>query len=469
MRFLLFFVAIFTLCAAEPPKGTVERIKVHGKLLEGNLAGDSADRDVSVYLPPSYASEPARRYPVVYLLHGFTDSDELWFGFKKHWISVPPIFDKAVAAGLSKEMIVVMPNALTLFGGSMYSTSAVTGDWEMYVTRELVAYIDGHYRTLASAESRGLAGHSMGGYGALRIGMKHPSVFSSVYLLSPCCLAADVAPKSAAMMAAAEKVSSREQIAAAGFMTKAMLASAAAWSPNPKAPPFFLDLPTKNGEFQPAVAARWAASSPLWMIDQYVPNFRRLRALAFDAGDRDGTITETTAQLHRVLEGYGLTHQYEGYEGDHVNRIAERIEKKVLPFFSAKLSFAKPNISGRWRIDTSRSETQIFPLPEGIWRVTQTEKTLTVGPEGQPPASTPYDMTGAPTQSVTAEATMTSVVSWDGETLVIDSKGISRGQALAVHDRLTGAADGRTMRLERRFTLPHTAARQVVTLERIPE
>ena len=68
-------------------QGTVERIKVQGKSLEGNLDGDSPDRDVSVYLPPSYKTEKGRRYPVVYMLHGFTDDDAKWFGMVKHWIN----------------------------------------------------------------------------------------------------------------------------------------------------------------------------------------------------------------------------------------------------------------------------------------------------------------------------------------------------------------------------------------------
>ena len=85
--------------AGEPAKGQVLRIKVHGVGLEGNLSGDSPDRDVTVYLPPSYQKSPKRRYPVVYLLHGFTDSDEKWMGFKKHFINVPEAADKALAAG----------------------------------------------------------------------------------------------------------------------------------------------------------------------------------------------------------------------------------------------------------------------------------------------------------------------------------------------------------------------------------
>ena len=88
-----------------------------------------------------------------------------------------------------------MPNAYTLHKGSMYSNSPTTGDWERFVAEDLVAYMDGHYRTLANRMSRGLAGHSMGGYGALRIGMKRPDVFFSLYIMSACCLTANRNPQ----------------------------------------------------------------------------------------------------------------------------------------------------------------------------------------------------------------------------------------------------------------------------------
>ncbi len=101
--------------------GSVERIKVHGKFLEGNLEGDSPDRDVTIYLPPSYKSSVNKRYPVIYMLHGFTDNDEKWMGLVKHWINLPAVIDKALAGGESREMIVVMPNAFTRYFGSMYS------------------------------------------------------------------------------------------------------------------------------------------------------------------------------------------------------------------------------------------------------------------------------------------------------------------------------------------------------------
>jgi S-formylglutathione hydrolase len=321
-------------------KGTVDRIKVHGKSLEGNLEGDSPDRDVSVYLPPSYRTARGRRYPVIYLLHGYTDDDNRWFGRIQHFINVPEVVDRSLASGTSNETIVVMPNAYTRYQGSMYSNSATTGDWETYIAKELVAYIDGHYRTLANAASRGLAGHSMGGYGTMRIGMKYPDVFSAIYALSPCCMIPNLAgPQGRGGPPAAESIHNQEEFEKADFGTKAQFASAAAWSPNPKNPPFFFDLPTKDGKVQNGIMAKWAANAPLAMVDQNIGNLRRLHAIAFDAGDKDTAIAATIRTLDGLLNEYNVPHTFEIYEGTHTSGIAERVGTKTLPFFSANLSF----------------------------------------------------------------------------------------------------------------------------------
>jgi enterochelin esterase-like enzyme len=164
---------------------TVEHIKVHGKALEGNLEGDAVDRDVIVFLPPNYGKKKHRRYPVLYALHGYSIGAEQW----THEIHVPQTIEGAFAQG-TKEMIVVLPDSKTLHNGSMYSSSATTGDFENFVAHDVVTYIDAHYRTIPNRESRGLVGHSMGCYGATRIGMKHSDVFGSLYIMSPCCLSA---------------------------------------------------------------------------------------------------------------------------------------------------------------------------------------------------------------------------------------------------------------------------------------
>src|SRR5450755_3983802 len=263
---------------------TVEHIKVHGASLEGNLEGDAVDREVFVFLPPSYDREKSRRYPVVYALHGYSIGAEQW----SHEIHVPQTIEGAFAQG-AKEMIVVLPDSKTLHNGSMYSSSATVGDFEQFIAHDVVAYIDAHYRTIANRMSRGLVGHSMGGYGASRIGMKHPDVFGSLYIMSPCCLSArGSGPANPANQQALEAVKTPADSASLPFGLRAQLASAAAWSPNPKDPPLYLDLPNKNGVVQQDVVAKWAANAPLVFVDQYVGNLRQYRGIAMDVGDQDG-------------------------------------------------------------------------------------------------------------------------------------------------------------------------------------
>jgi S-formylglutathione hydrolase FrmB len=238
------------------PRGTIERITVHGRALEGNLEGDSPDRPVIVYLPPSYAKETARRYPVLYHLHGYTATAEAYAKV----LALPTSIDRAVAAGV-REMIVVLPDAFTKYSGSMYSNSPTIGDW---------ARADG-------AQGRG-----------------------------------------------------------GGAFANALSAQAAAWAPNPKNPPEFFDLPTKDGEIQPLIAAKWPANSPLVMVDQHVPALKAMRAIALDVGDNDPFVT-TNRQLNEALTRLDITNSLEIYDGDHGNRIGERFVSKVLPFFSQHL------------------------------------------------------------------------------------------------------------------------------------
>ncbi|GAA0564486.1 alpha/beta hydrolase family protein [Chitinophaga japonensis] len=346
-----FTLALFFIVAALPlkslaqqkqvAKGTVQRIKIHSKLLEGNLSGDSADRYVSVYLPASYKNNTKKHYPVVYFLHGYTDDDARFYGFKKHWMTLPPVLDTVFARDPAHEMIVVTPDAYTLFQGSMYSNSVTTGNWEDFVARELVDYMDGHYRTIARKESRGICGHSMGGYGALRIGEKNPDVFSAVYLLSPCCLNSAPMPVEPipAPFLRADSIKTTAAFQKADFFTKALFATAAAWSPNPANPPFYLDLPVKDGKLQPQVMQKWDANRPLNNLDQYIYNIRKLKAIGFDAGDKDAGIAASIKTLDIELNKYDIPHSFEIYEGDHINRVAQRIEKKMLQFFGGNLSF----------------------------------------------------------------------------------------------------------------------------------
>jgi S-formylglutathione hydrolase len=323
----LFGVACLCLSAAEAPKGSWEKIKVHGKSLEGNLEGDSPDRDVFVYLPPSYATNPNRHYPVVYFLHGYAAHAETYWKS----MNVPAATDATIADGSAHEMIVVLPDAFTIYDGSMFSSSPTTGDWETYIAKDLIAYVDGHYRTIADRSARGLAGHSMGGYGTVRIGMKHPEVFSALYAMSSCCLLNEA--QRLLPGAATNQPPSKA-------LANALSSQAAAWAPDTQNPPKYFDLPTKDGEVQPLIAAKWTANSPLLMVDQYVPNLKMYHAISMEVGTKDPFLA-TNTQLDQALTRLGVPHHFESYEGTHTSGITAHFAAKLLPFFSENLTAAK--------------------------------------------------------------------------------------------------------------------------------
>ncbi len=321
---------------------TVEHIKIHGTSLEGNLEGEAVDRDVIVFLPPSYAKDKHRRYPVVYALHGFFIGAEQW----THEIRVPQTIEGAFAKG-AQEMIVVLPDSKTIYGGSMYSSSETTGDFENFIAHDVVSNIDAHYRTIPDRNSRGLVGHSMGGYGASRIGMKHPDVFGALYIMSPCCMSPMTGdgPGPADQMKDRAIANEQKVVAAKspadlaaqspGFVT-AQFAIAAAWAPDPKNPPLYFDLTTKDGVPLPEIVAKMTANAPLALIDQYIDNLRKYRAISIDVGDQDG-LRFDTIKLHNILDSYGIAHGFEIFSGTHTSAVAYRFQDHVLPFFSKNL------------------------------------------------------------------------------------------------------------------------------------
>ena len=330
-------------CAIAPqpdaPRGvTVDKIVVHGASLEGNLEGDPPDREVYVYLPPSYAAEPRRRYPVVYSLHGYGIGVERWDSF----LDAAAALDRAFAAG-ARELIVVAPDARTLHIGSFYANSVTTGDWESFLADDLVGHIDAEYRTIPDRDSRGIGGHSMGGYGSMRLVMKRPDVFGSVFAMSSCCFTpigaegpgGNINPAGAVPL---EEITTLEQAEAIGFPGRVSLAFAAAWAPNPGKPPLYFDAPTKNGEPQPDVLAAMAANATTVMVHQHVPALRSLNAITLDIGLQDALLGGNE-RMDEILTSYGIEHGWQTYEGDHGNRIPQRFEQHMLPFFSDHLAF----------------------------------------------------------------------------------------------------------------------------------
>ena len=160
--------------------GTVVKDSLFSKNLV-NKMGENPKRSISVYLPPNYATEN-KKYPVIYFLHGFLNDDSLMDSMKD-------LLDYALEAQKIKPFILVIPDQKTTYDGSFYSNTGVFGNWEDFTAFDLVSYMDANYRTIPKKDSRGITGHSMGGYGAVKIAMKHPDIFGSVYAISPGALA----------------------------------------------------------------------------------------------------------------------------------------------------------------------------------------------------------------------------------------------------------------------------------------
>jgi S-formylglutathione hydrolase len=350
IRAILFLVlACFATQAASAQEGRLVREKVHGVSLEKNVTSESPDRSVSVYLPPSYDKSPNKRYPVVYLLHGITDTDGAWiFPWDKNggpWQTIPGVMNLGLAEKRFGEMIVVMPDERTNWGGSFYTNSAATGNWEDFTVKDLVSYIDGKYRTLARASSRGIAGHSMGGYGAIKLGMKHPDVFSVVYGMNPAVLGwgRDLTIENPSFKFLLTKpVAAPEEAFKGGIYALGAIVVAQAFSPNPARGPLFLDLPFKlvDGKMLPSEPAfsKWQENFPIYMVEKYQANLAKLRGLRFDSGYEDEFthIPPTARTLSNELTARGIEHVFEEYNGDHRNRLwgrSGRMASEILPYF----------------------------------------------------------------------------------------------------------------------------------------
>jgi S-formylglutathione hydrolase FrmB len=310
-------------------QGKLEKLRVESPALAGNLQGNDATRDVWVYTPPGYG-KGRKRYPVVYFLHGYAVTADIYVN---DVLKIPAATDEAMAAG-AREFIIVMPDAFTRFGGSWYSSSPTTGDWESFITKDLVGYIDDRYRTIAKREGRGLAGHSMGGYGTLRIGMRYAETFGAIYAMSSAILLQAPGAEATKTQLARMTPDLRSEPRSS---TNGPQSQASAWAPNPQNPPWFFDFPfDADGKAMPLVAEKWAANSPLVTVDQHVSRLKSLRGIALDCGDADG-LEVGNKRFSDALTRLGVQHSYEVYEGTHGNRIGARFIANVLPFFAKHL------------------------------------------------------------------------------------------------------------------------------------
>lgn len=322
-------VALYSPAAAAQSRIVVETL--HSHALQGNRIDDTPDRQVTIYLPPSYDREPARRYPVVYLLHGATSDPREWLDGTYQGMDLQVALDTFAGEA---EYIVVMPMANNRLGGSFYVNSAAFGRWEDFVAKELVRFVDKRFRTLPSRQSRGLAGQSMGGFGALYLAGRHADTFGHVYATSPCCLGfvGDLAMDGERWR--------REP----GGWLRAMamaFAPAAPRGASMAAPPLPF-VAGSDGRMRgvATVAHAWQAYLPLDRLMRDPSPYRRLCSIALDAGAQDEipSVTQGATAFSRALGQAGIAHAFDAFEGTHTDHLRERFETAILPFFARVLA-----------------------------------------------------------------------------------------------------------------------------------
>ncbi len=331
---ILLFLAAFS----QGKEGTVVIKIIHSTALQ-NTGGENPNRRISVYLPPGY-DKSNKSFPVIYYLHGFMGTDTITPNMKR-------ILDMGIEKNKIRPYILVIADNFTLFSGSFYSNSTLIGNWSDFEARELVDFMDKNFRTIANRDARGIGGHSMGGYGVLKIAMLYPDVFSSAYALSPGLLAfvKEFGPNSDSYKQLA-RVKTKDELDKT-YYPRVIAACARAWSPNPNKAPFYFDLPFNYvGDslvVDSVVYEKWRDNMPLYMIDKYASNLRKLKAIKLDWGRNDAPRFPLQCNMFsQELENHGIEHYAEEYIGTHVNKIWTtdgRVLNEMLPFFNDYLEF----------------------------------------------------------------------------------------------------------------------------------
>jgi len=314
-------------------RGRVVVESFESAVLRGNAAGDPYVRQVPVYLPPSYDHAPRKRYPVVFVLTGFTGRGRMLLNDNPWSPSLPDRMDALIGSGRCGEMILAMPDCFTRYGGSQYINSSATGRYEDHVIGELVPWADRTFRTRAEREHRAVAGKSSGGYGAMVLGMRHADVFGALACHSGdmyfgYCYGVDL-PKACSVIQKGgglgpwlEAFEKKLQKKHDDFTALNIVGMAAAYSPNPATAPFGIDLPFEldTGAFREDVWERWLAHDPMRLLDAHADALRSLKLLFFDCGTDDEFHLHHGARLFgRRLDVLGVPHERQEFDDGHMN------------------------------------------------------------------------------------------------------------------------------------------------------
>lgn len=327
-------------------KGQIVYVEHESEVLKGNPLGDPYVRRFPVYLPPGYHDEPERRYPVIFGLAGFTGRGENALYKRFLFQPLDEVLDELIGKGVPP-VVYALPDCVTAYGGSQYVNSSAVGDYEDYVVRELVPFIDERFRTTGQ---RACIGGSSGGIGSFWLAARHPEVFQAFSDQSgdsafEYCYLGDV-PKFVQSIAKYDYDVEKFVRAIPEVQPKDdafdnmlnMVAMSACYAPNPEAPlGFELPFDLYSGELRPQVWAKFREFDPVNAAERYAANLRRLKVLWVDCGTKDQFHLYLGArQLHRKLEALGIEHVYEEYDSDHF-LLRRSQEKKAIEMIARAL------------------------------------------------------------------------------------------------------------------------------------
>ena len=311
-------------------QGTVKVLQHESQILKGNPLGDKHVRDLYLYLPPDYERSD-KKFPVVYCLTGFTGRGKMFLNDNAFAPNLAERMDKLITARTIKPMIAVLPDCFTYYGGSQYINSSATGDYEDYLTEEIIEFVDDNFRTLKAKNSRAVMGKSSGGYGALIMAMRHADRFGLACSTSgdayfEFCYFPGIAEGFRAIKgdpkALIEKFW-REDIRKGkdDFAALNTIGMSACYAPNNAAELGF-DLPfdLETGEIRWDIWARWLEHDPVRLVEKSVENLKSLKLLFIDAGTRDEFALDLGAKiLCRRLKEFDIPFLTEEFDDGHFN------------------------------------------------------------------------------------------------------------------------------------------------------
>ncbi len=303
---------------------------VESRALAGNPLGDPTARRVAVWLPPSYARAPERRYPLILWLAGYAGTGEMMFSGTPWQPGLGERLDGLVASGAMGEVIVAAPDCFTRWGGAQYLDSPALGAYETHLIREVIPALDQRLRTVGSRESRAIGGKSSGGFGALVLAMRHPELFAAVAshagdmyfelsMLPDLPVTARTLRRHGGVDAFLKDFFAREKKSGDAFTTIMVLAMAAAYSPDPNAPHGFrLPFDAETGEIDWEVWRRWKAWDPVEMAARHAEALRQMKLIFLDAGTRDEHKLDLGARIFaRRLQALGIASEHQEFDDGH--------------------------------------------------------------------------------------------------------------------------------------------------------